>query len=68
MDVRMFVASEEDTTKRGSINRVIELGIQAERTKSFGHGKGRADLSVQERLEPLLLLLGGAVASQHLYT
>jgi hypothetical protein len=33
----------------------------------LGHGVGRADLAVQQRLQPLLLLLGRAHALEHLH-
>ena len=36
------------------------------RTKPLRHGERRADLSVQERLQPFLLLLGRAVPGEHL--
>ena len=47
--------------------RVATFLASDEATLRFGHGIGRADLAVQQRLQPLLLLLGRADLLQHFH-
>ena len=51
----------------------VELGVDGDvggvrgGDARLGHDVGRADLALQQRLQPLLLVLGRAVALQHLH-
>jgi hypothetical protein len=48
-------------------NLALDVGRVGRGDARFGHQKGGADLAVHQRPQPLLLLLAGAVAVEHLH-
>jgi hypothetical protein len=56
-------------TKNGAVALDARLDVGRVRGGHSGlrHGEGRADAPLEERLQPLLLLLGRAVAHQHFH-
>ena len=48
-------------------DRAFDVGRVAGRHPGLGHREARADLAGQQRLEPLFLMLGRAVARQHFH-
>lgn len=49
-----------------ALNSKLDVGSIGRGDISFGHREGRADLAIQQRFKPLLLLFGGTISSEDL--
>ena len=61
------LAPVEDVVVAVALDAASDVGGVGGGDARLGHGEARADLAGEQRFEPLLLLLGRAVAGQHLH-
>ena len=61
------LASVDDVVVAVALDARFDVGRVGRGHRRLGHREGAADLAGQQRLEPLLLVLGRAVAHQHLH-
>ena len=61
------LAAVDDVVVAVALDAALDVARVGRGHRRLGHGEARADLAVEQRLQPLLLVLLGAVAGEHLH-